>query len=530
MRASIILPLIFLRGPTLDCIRSWTTRQSFTRSEYEVILVSPGLPDERIAAARSCLTEFDSVIVEASTNLYELYRAGANKAKGEILVFCESHVEGTPDCLAEIISKLENSDYVGVSCRSFSPSSEKYVARMEGMLYAEEQAVWSKEDHWRKVNERGFAINRSAYFSFGGFDSRYEWFAGRAFSIALYEAGAKLGFAPNAVVCHHNMTVLSDLVEGVRSFSYGEILYRLEKTPSHCEHYLGDSPEIHECKQLRPAVQRIRSRLHWYRLHTQLKDIRNIREAPITLAQIPPVMLGPDFPASLVLFKAWMAAMIARIRMGFWRHLDEVRCYAAFREFWHLRLVRFYKLKTALSLLEGLDREWSDGWELRSANQLEGHNKLGCTIYNLAEAKESGLIGFYEPEIYDGRRFRWSRPQAAIAVLADPQDYKLELEVPKLRSLSCGLSLSVYFDGNRLSVRELSPTLIECDLPKRFFKESRSWHELIFSCNDLPGKLKDRTESRSLGLPLISITFRPIAEMLVTCSPSARSSIARKAP
>lgn len=512
IRASIIIPLIFIRGPLLECITSWTTRQTFKRSEYEVLLVSPGLPEEKTAAARACLTEFDSLIVENTTNLYELYRAAANNAKGEIIVFCESHVQGMPTCLEEIITFLNNPDYVGVSCNSSSPADEKFFSKMEGMLFAEEQDVWSQPDHWRKVNERGFAIKRSTYFAFGGFDSRYEWFAGRAFSIALYEAGAKLGFAKNAVICHHNMTEMDDLLEGVRSFTFGETLYRLEKPSSLCNQYLEDSPEIHECQQLRSPIHQTFWRFHWFSLISNLKSNRPVNDDLLGLVQSLPAVLDPRLATWMVLLKAWIAAQIARVRMRFWLSFDEEKCFAAYREFWHRRLVRLYKLKNGLYLLDKLERERNRGKSTELVNQLESHSNSESPTYEIAELNESSLIGFYKAEVYDSRTFRWSRPRAAIAVKLSPRDYKLELELPQIRSLSNDLSLSVNFDGHQLKLRNLSPTIVECDLPREFIKERRTWHDLFLTCNELPDALKSPAETRALGIPLISITFKVNAE------------------
>lgn len=511
---SVIIPLVFIRGPVLDCISSWTKKQSFPRAKYEVILVSPGLPDHKLTAPRSCLTERDTLIVERSTNLYRLYKAGANKARGDILMFCESHVQGTSGCISAIVSQMEKSQYEGLSCRSVSPP-EKHMAKMEGMLFAEEQAVWSREGHWRKVNERGFAIRRATYFEFGGFDDRYEWFAGRAFAIALNRAGVKLGFAREAVVCHHNMTDFRDLHEGVRSFTYGESLYRLEQHRPYCKHYIGDSTEIAECRRLSPEFQRLRARFFWHFCragfrhsfgHTAEHRYRSGLPCSFSYTlQSLLVMVHPRLPFLTVLISAWIGAILTRTRITFWRLFNEQRCYRAFREYWHEKLVRFYKLKNVMSLLENPGTQRFERHMI--SVQHENPEQTTGLALNFCELDDSRLIEFHEVETHQGRAFRWTSPQACVAVSIQAGPYTVELEVLDVRSLGDDLNLSVYFDGNKLPLRATGRDLLVFELCKAQFKHRLDWHDLIIECSDLPAGKKNAEESRALGLPLVSIRF-----------------------
>src|SRR5262245_8280621 len=98
---SVIIPLPDHRGHAVEAIESWT-EQSCPRGDYEIVVIIDGREPELEEKVAKLLSPHDQVLRCNEGSLHDCYNAGARAARGQVLLFTESHVKADPDCLREI--------------------------------------------------------------------------------------------------------------------------------------------------------------------------------------------------------------------------------------------------------------------------------------------------------------------------------------------------------------------------------------------------------------------------------------------
>lgn len=158
-------------------IATWTQRQTLAADDFEVIVVAAsGTKVE--PALSTTLREQDRLLRIDKPNPYALYCAGANAARGDILLFSEDHVIAEPNCLQSVQSFFHERN-VEAATLSWGCISKTVFAKAEERYNDLDRAqIESGSESWNRVRIRGFAIKKALYENIGGFNESYWFFCG----------------------------------------------------------------------------------------------------------------------------------------------------------------------------------------------------------------------------------------------------------------------------------------------------------------------------------------------------------------
>jgi hypothetical protein len=135
---------------------------------------------------------------------------------------------------------------------------------------------------------------------------------------------------------------------------------------------------------------------------------------------------------------------------------------------------------------------------------------FGHLFVKSPKLKEEDIFGFYELEFNGDQPFRWSSTVAAVRLQLEPDDYEVTVQLSQVRLLIPRQELSIFLNGVSLSGVTFDPDefRLEFFLPKDALGSlTEQW--LIFVC--LPWSLPavKLSDERSLGLPLVAVSFEP---------------------
>src|SRR5258708_835930 len=234
---SIVIPLTEPRGQATANIRSWAMEQTLNRDQYELILVSNAPLGGSGPRLKALLSPQDSIVEEHSDNEFLLYDLGARKAKGSILVFTEHHCIAATNCLEALTAYFATNPNGAAILRNVG-ANNNFIAAMEDRLHREYFAKLLKNDFWKAVAVRGFAIKRKVYFDRGGLRYEFGRFGERVLAIELDRSGQQLGFATDAIITHYNTTSLHEIFIPQERVAYGELSYRTQVSSAISADYL----------------------------------------------------------------------------------------------------------------------------------------------------------------------------------------------------------------------------------------------------------------------------------------------------
>jgi glycosyltransferase involved in cell wall biosynthesis len=342
---SVIVPLPDHRGHALEAIESWT-RQNCPRSDYEVVVIIDGREPELEATVASLLTSGDQTVCCEEGSLHDCYNEGARAARGQVLLFTESHVKADRDCIAGLIARFARGDVDGLAVASGGIDETRFAAQ-EQTIY--EEALPDRiAGGWNLCTVRGCAIERNAFHRAGGFRSNYGHFSEILLGATLRHNGARLRYAERARVWHFNSGNFAHFGRELTAYGGDEIRFRADHPNSPLLRYLGPSQlwdNRHAWLQL-PAARRCGELLR-----AALKDlvrgrIRGVgRALAKALPEVPTALLGPRW---LSLKASWYV-LWTRLLLFVCAWSDQFY-YCAFCAMWNAQIHRGRTLEIARQL------------------------------------------------------------------------------------------------------------------------------------------------------------------------------------
>ena len=485
---SVIVPLPDHRGHAVECVRSWLRDQGYPREGYEVIVVSNG-SEPAEDPVRELLGPRDRLLVIPTDNELEMYHRAAEAARGRWLVFTEPHATAEPDCLAELADYLGRTACEGACLRSVAGDNRTTFAHLEERMFQEGFAEWSRPGDWRKVILRGFVVRRDVYQAVGGFEYRYERFAEWALAATLHARGVVLGYASGAAVKHSDSPGFRELFPPVANFTTGECAYRADHPAEYCERYFGSPPEWLGRRRLRRDVARTTVRLAWQALwregwgHGTLGVRFMMAMLREVLASLPVALLG----VGAAVLRARLELLAARLRLA-WLTVGEEAKYRAYLRLWEamVRLVR-------LEYLAGHEVPEADG--------------AGASVrFAGGELPDDRLVGFYGPETWQGRSFRWMGAAGTMGLDVPAADYEVGLDTGGLLGRIAARPVAVFWNGHRVprAARRCEDGRLSFPVAKEWFV-SGPRQALTLACVPLDRPVPP--ERRRLGLPVFELTF-----------------------
>jgi hypothetical protein len=240
LRLSVVVPLPDHRGHAVEAIRSWTVEQTFPREEYEVVVIRDGREPEVEAEVAKLLRAHDRLVTLSDGSLHDCYNAGGRAARGELLLFTESHVKATPDCVSQIVERFEVGDVDAAPVASGGIDETRFAGQ-EQLIY-EEALPGRIASGWNLFTVRGCAIKRAIFERAGGFLAEYGHFCELILGAQLRHLGARMKYAERAKVFHFNSGTIAHFGRELNAFGRDEIRFRADHPDSPLIEYFGPCP------------------------------------------------------------------------------------------------------------------------------------------------------------------------------------------------------------------------------------------------------------------------------------------------
>jgi predicted dehydrogenase len=485
-KMTVILPMEDHRGLGSQAIESWVHHQRCDPDDFELIIITDARTREREAEFSSLLRPSDTLIHREAANEMDQYHIGAKLAKGQYLLFTEPHCVAEPQAISEAIRFFETRDLDGFCPRSV-PLLTNDISRMESRMYEDGFIGWSRAERWEKVILRGFAIRSQIYFEVGGFNPRYGRFAEWLLAATLKQKGYRLAYAPGFGVNHLYADNFSLLDAFIKEFTDGECLFRDEGPRDFCLQFFGQPPEWDEVRSIDPVLIRLLVQTLWNRVlrgPVPLGAGRSWWEALKQLLRLLPLAL---LGARLLVLK-WENLVRGAVFRFYWWWMNSEKRYQAFVD-WYSRTTSLHRVRYAVA------------HPVRPPSL-----PVSADSYLAEEISPGNSFGFHALETHEGQSFRWSSAVAALQLSLPRGDYRVIVQTLGVRVFEPSREISVYIDGYGLApVRfDASTFQLQFDLPARFLPDSAR-HWLIFHCTPWRADNVHLTDSRQLGIPLVSV-------------------------
>lgn len=478
---SVIVPLPEHRGHALDAVQSWTSEQSRARSAFELVVLSDGSEPRLDAAVRALLAEHDQFVIAAGASLMALLHTGAERARGAVLLFTESHCEVEPGTIGAVLRHLGASGADGVSLGTVSRSRNP-LARMEDRMFARHMAPMLQAGHWSKIMLRAFAVRRDCYFAAGGLRPELGLFAEPALAMVLHRQGRRIDIVDSAKILHHSNTKWRSSYGDVRSHARGQCDFRAA-SPVDYARYLGVLPEWRH----RGGASARFARGAWsdcFAAAATAETWRTRRLAAMGIARLAPAAaLGGRAPALPI--AARLAA--AALRCWFWGS-HRARWDRAFDDL-HRRMVLHSRMRAVL--------------EFPAADPAP--SVIGRRA--APDISDEHVFDFHPPETIAAGTFRWSAPVAMIPLDLAPGRYAVTIETRGLRADLGGCALAAALYGRALPSAAIAVRADAVSFNLMVDASLSRPQRLLLLCAPLRNS-GETCDSRSLGLPEFSIEVR----------------------
>src|SRR6266568_2888498 len=232
MKFSVIVPLEFHWGQAERCVKAWCREQTFPAETYEVLCVAPpSFRDAERAALEALLRPHDRLIRSESAHDMGLCAEAAASAKGDYLIFTESHAWPDPSTLEAGAAALQDHpEWAAFSGRTTRVPGN-WLSNVAADMYEADFAYGMKAHPWRMVLDQCFVTRRKAYLAAGGFDARLGHFAEWVLAARYHELGLAIGYAPDVHLRHFYVGDVAELRQFTNDFIDGEIRYLSGRSP-----------------------------------------------------------------------------------------------------------------------------------------------------------------------------------------------------------------------------------------------------------------------------------------------------------
>jgi hypothetical protein len=402
-RLSVVLPLGDHRGLAAESLTAWT-RQSLPPVLYEVVAVDDGRRRRLTERVCRALRPHDSLVVREGGSEIELYQAGAEAARGEFLLFTESHAVPTPTTAEGLLGHLDRTGSVAASLSS-AHLPRQGLAVLEERLGEVVRRERTADRWWAGVSLRGFAVRRQLFQELGGFRSELERFAETALAIEMDRRGLRANEAQGAVVAHGDCRWPGELERALLSLGRGRRAYHDTGPADTIEPYVGRPGPLTRsvvdaglARALCTDIVRSRLALRWPAARREhLAALR--RFALVALA----------------------GASGAKLPLRVQARLSLLACMLPWGDAGGQRLARFRRAWRQVSTCGEI--------QYLARQPLPPPTPPRAPLRFDADARETDFVGFHCRESDEAGPFRWTQP-AALWRLALPRgDYRARLRL-----------------------------------------------------------------------------------------------------
>ncbi|MCH7902838.1 glycosyltransferase [archaeon] len=232
MKASIIIPAYNNEKTIQECLRACKQQ---TVKPLEIIVIDDGSTDRTTELAKS-----ENVIVFSQKNSgpAKARNLGAEKSKGDILIFTDSDCVPEKNWLQEMLSPFKDKEVVGVQ-GAYKSKQKSIIAKFNQLEIEEryERMKKSKEIDWIGSYSAGY--RKKDFQEANGFDESFPKASGEdpELSYKLAKQGKKLAFNPKAIVYHYHPETLFKYLK----VKFERAFYRVNLYSKHTDKIVKDS-------------------------------------------------------------------------------------------------------------------------------------------------------------------------------------------------------------------------------------------------------------------------------------------------
>jgi hypothetical protein len=490
-RFTVIIPLEFHRGQIENCLRGWVSRQTFDRNKYEILAAgcTTSLGTDAVSQIKNLLRSHDRLLLSEQPHDMALFTSASPQARGEILVFTESHCLPDPNLLSIANEKLDtHPEWAGFS-GSAARLTHNVLSVAEADMYQDDIEYGLTSHPWRKILDQIFVVRNENYINAGGFIGDLGHFAEWHLAARMHEKKYQIEYVPEVQVTHYYTGDDRELIEFTRDFTRGEMKYKAEFIDDPCQAYFPESNE-------------------W---SIRFKWLPRLANKALVLARHAHARACPSFFFSSIEFFMHMYLLLT------W-HL---RAFTGIRPRLFLAILRFRIALTTLQignffnfrknilrtlllrLIEKCIRleriKFVQEWLGTPQDENLPLQKTDFEWQPDVVSENIHVLGFHPMEEWKESKFRWSEPVAMVEFSLQPGKYRFTMNWLPIRLIK---NLVVYLDENPLPISRTESQAagifdISSSQPARF-----SW-----TCESFIHYKFDR---RMLGVPLKSIIWTRI--------------------
>ncbi len=216
---SIIIPAYNATATLRRCLDT-VQHQSIDRSRYEIIVVDDGSNDQSASIATEILKDnsLSNVIKVPHGGQAAARNAGAQIARGDLILFTDADCAPLPDWIERLASAFEDRQVAGAK-GTYCTRQTALVARFVQQEYQDKYDRMARQVTIDFIDTYSAAYRRNVFLAHGGFDPSIAIDEDQEFSFRLAAHGQRLIFVPQAIVAHQHAASLLKYVR--RKFQIG---------------------------------------------------------------------------------------------------------------------------------------------------------------------------------------------------------------------------------------------------------------------------------------------------------------------
>jgi hypothetical protein len=466
------------------------------RDRYQVVAVSDGSNARTEDQVARLLASHDRLIRHPTRNFIELYDAGIRQSEGRLVVLTEHHGVANADCLAEVELFFRQHEFDG-ACLKIDWVCLNEIARLKWSQRNQERlSFFTAPDHWNKFLFAGFAIQHDKLLSAGGLEYQYGLFLEVAVGAKLHAQGYRLGHAERAIIRHLDDNSFGKVLDFIRNFTEGEILFLANNDPEYCERYFGFVEEWGQRFSGGPerarSVLRLLCRALWCELLSRSPDRRAKPIARELARQLPRALM----PSSIRLLGAYLGVVSARARFAFW-WFNESRRVRALKDACD-RMVHYVRQKSIFRR-NASDRDPPAKPEL----------EFDTVRFDVGPMGQSQCIGCHAREFHHGESFRWTKPVVTFRLALPPESYEVAIETRALRGSPSDYLRACFWNDHLIPRQAMTVTegVVRFPIRREYFVAGET-QQFSVICQALRPRDHGVADDRRLGMPVFSIRVK----------------------